>query len=831
MRISNFLALQPDQLADLLDPLPLSIFVKNRDSQILYINPACADLWGCQVEEILGTCGEGFFPAEQIKAFQLRDTAILMAGTSLEYEEPFWSAKHQSNRIGRTTKIPVRNSAGEPEFVFCFTEDITQATETEKALHASEARFEALVSNLQIGILSQGADDQILSCNRKALDLLGMTRDQLMGKSSLDPGWSVVGEDGQPLPLEEHPSIKAKRTGQPVRDVILGVNRPLLGGRIWLQVQAEPLFNPDGSLSHVAVSFVDISALQEARQHALEQQQALERQSAHLQAVVENMADAVVTIDAKGCIQSFNRAASDIFGFLPESVIGRNVSMLMPAPDSAQHDAYLARYAATREARILGMPREVQGRRSDGSVFPIHLSITPTNQGDAPMFVGVMRDITQRRQAEEEIRRLAFYDPLTGLPNRRLLVDRLEKALAAAARHGQHGAVMFIDLDHFKQLNDTLGHAVGDLLLQQVGSRLMGCIRQVDSAARLGGDEFVVLLSELDGQVTEAAMQAANVAEKIMATLEPSYLLGSQPYRITPSIGIAVFRDNEPVDELLKKADIAMYQAKSAGRNTVRFFDPQMQAAAMVRAEMEKEILISMAGEHFELHYQPQVNWQGRSIGVEALLRWRHPIKGMVMPGAFIPAAEESGLILPLGKWVMEEACRQLSRWSGQASAACWTVSVNVSALQLSQPNFVESVRRALLASGANPALLKIELTESVLAKDFEQFTAKMNELKTLGVGFSLDDFGTGYSSLAYLKQLPLDQLKIDRSFVRDLEVDASDAIIARSIVALGHALGLKVVAEGVETAAQRDVLLSFGCDYLQGYYFSRPRPAADLTD
>jgi EAL domain-containing protein (putative c-di-GMP-specific phosphodiesterase class I) len=321
------------------------------------------------------------------------------------------------------------------------------------------------------------------------------------------------------------------------------------------------------------------------------------------------------------------------------------------------------------------------------------------------------------------------------------------------------------------------------------------------------------------------------VAEKIMATLEPSYLLGSQPYRITPSIGIAVFRDNEPVDELLKKADIAMYQAKSAGRNTVRFFDPQMQAAAMVRAEMEKEILISMAGEHFELHYQPQVNWQGRSIGVEALLRWRHPIKGMVMPGAFIPAAEESGLILPLGKWVMEEACRQLSRWSGQASAACWTVSVNVSALQLSQPNFVESVRRALLASGANPALLKIELTESVLAKDFEQFTAKMNELKTLGVGFSLDDFGTGYSSLAYLKQLPLDQLKIDRSFVRDLEVDASDAIIARSIVALGHALGLKVVAEGVETAAQRDVLLSFGCDYLQGYYFSRPRPAADLTD
>jgi EAL domain-containing protein (putative c-di-GMP-specific phosphodiesterase class I) len=256
-----------------------------------------------------------------------------------------------------------------------------------------------------------------------------------------------------------------------------------------------------------------------------------------------------------------------------------------------------------------------------------------------------------------------------------------------------------------------------------------------------------------------------------------------------------------------------------------------MQAAAMVRAEMEKEILISMAGEHFELHYQPQVNWQGRSIGVEALLRWRHPIKGMVMPGAFIPAAEESGLILPLGKWVMEEACRQLSRWSGQASAACWTVSVNVSALQLSQPNFVESVRRALLASGANPALLKIELTESVLAKDFEQFTAKMNELKTLGVGFSLDDFGTGYSSLAYLKQLPLDQLKIDRSFVRDLEVDASDAIIARSIVALGHALGLKVVAEGVETAAQRDVLLSFGCDYLQGYYFSRPRPAADLTD
>lgn len=490
----------------------------------------------------------------------------------------------------------------------------------------------------------------------------------------------------------------------------------------------------------------------------------------------------------------------------------------------------MSRYASTGDAHIIGKPREVQAQRCDGSVFPVHLTVSSIRQGNAQVYVGVLRDITQRRQDEEEIRRLAFYDPLTGLPNRRLLLDRLQKALAASERNRQFGAVMFLDLDHFKQLNDTLGHGVGDLLLQQVAQRMTSCVRQLDSVARLGGDEFVVLLGDLGADSLEAAKQASLVADKIMATLAPAYRLNDQPYRITPSVGIAVFQEREPLDELLKKADIAMYQAKAAGRNTARFFDPAMQAAAVARADTEKELLLALTEGQFELHYQPLVNGAGATVGVEALLRWQHPVKGMVSPAAFIPIAEDTGLILPLGQWVLEEACRQLARWSQMEQAKAWTVSVNVSALQFVQASFVDTVRNALHASGADPGLLKLELTESMLAKDMAQFIGKMTQLKGLGVGFSLDDFGTGYSSLAYLKQLPLDQLKIDRSFVRDLEVDASDAIIARSIVVLGHALGLKIVAEGVETSAQRDVLMGFGCDYLQGYLFSRPRRASELT-
>ena len=560
--------------------------------------------------------------------------------------------------------------------------------------------------------------------------------------------------------------------------------------------------------------------------------------AAHTQSILENMMDGVITIDVHGLMESFNKAASTIFGYTPEEVIGRNVSMLMPEPHQSQHDSYLGRYHATGEAHILGTPREVHGKRKDGTVFPLSLSVSKITRQGRTTFIGVTRDFTQHRLDLEEIRRLAFYDPLTGLPNRRLLMDRLKHAMVTSGRSGQHGALMFLDLDHFKLLNDSQGHELGDLLLKDVAQRLGSCMREGDSLARLGGDEFVVLLEALSPNAPEAASQAEHIANKIQDVLGQPYTLRDNVYTSTPSIGIVVFyQERESIDELLKKADAAMYQAKSAGRNTTCFFDPAMQDAVSAYTELVKDMRRGLAKAEFVLHYQIQVrvgssdNGLPATTGVEALVRWNNATRGMVSPAHFIPLAEETGLILPLGQWVLETACAQLVAWADNPQTAHWTMAVNVSASQFSQPDFVEHVEQALLKTGARPNLLKLELTESMLVSNVDSIIAKMNAIKARGVSFSLDDFGTGYSSLSYLKRLPLTQLKIDQSFVRDVLTDPHDAVIARTIVALGHNLGMKVIAEGVETEGQREFLSSIGCDAYQGYFFGRPGPAEMLTD
>jgi diguanylate cyclase (GGDEF)-like protein/PAS domain S-box-containing protein len=566
------------------------------------------------------------------------------------------------------------------------------------------------------------------------------------------------------------------------------------------------------------------------KQQLLAGQEALQATAQHSQAILDNMVDGVITINAQGLMESFNKAASKIFGYSVDEVLGRNISMLMPAPHRQHHDGYLRHFQHTGEARIIGAPREVEGLRKNGQIFPMSLSVSQVDRAGQPTFIGMVRDTTQRHRQDEEIRRLAFYDPLTGLPNRRMLMDRLKQAIASANRSRQHGAVMFLDLDHFKQLNDTRGHDVGDLLLQQVALRLNNCMREVDCVARLGGDEFVVLLEALSSHAHEAATQTEAIASKILYALSQPYTLREQIHESTPSIGIVVFaQDHTSQDELLKKADVAMYQAKSAGRNTACFFDPAMQAAVLAHAELEKDLRQGLAQNEFLLHYQVQVNGQGVPVGAEALVRWHSPQRGPVPPGQFIGLAEESGLILPLGQWVLETACAQLQAWTQHPATAGWTMAVNVSASQFAQADFVATVVAALQHTGADPQLLKLELTESMLLNDVEDVILKMNELKSQGVCFSLDDFGTGYSSLSHLKRLPLDQLKIDQSFVRDILTDPSDAVIARTIVALGHSLGLAVIAEGVETAAQRDFLAGLGCDAFQGYHFGRPKPADTL--
>jgi diguanylate cyclase (GGDEF)-like protein len=441
------------------------------------------------------------------------------------------------------------------------------------------------------------------------------------------------------------------------------------------------------------------------------------------------------------------------------------------------------------------------------------------------------REISDRTQAEETIRTLAYFDPLTQLPNRLLLRDRLHQALALSRRSGLYGALLFIDLDNFKLLNDSHGHDTGDLMLKEVARRLQSCIREGDSVARLGGDEFVVLIEELDASQEEAASRAEIATEKIIDRLGRAYSLGKVDYHSTASIGITLFPDGDiTVDDMLKRADLAMYQAKSAGRNTLRFFDPAMQAAIEARTMMEAEMRRAVTRGEFLFHYQPQVDNHGRMTGVEALARWPHAERGMIPPASFIPLAEETGLIMAIGEQLLRQACEQLRRWADDPATAHLSISMNVSARQFHDPDFVTVVLANLTAAGADPAKLTLEITESLLLENIDETIAKMEALKAHGIRFSIDDFGTGYSSLAYLKRLPLDELKIDRSFVADIEMDENDAAICTTFISLARLLDLRVVAEGVETDAQRYFLgIVHKCDAMQGYLLGKPVPSEQI--
>jgi diguanylate cyclase (GGDEF)-like protein len=441
-------------------------------------------------------------------------------------------------------------------------------------------------------------------------------------------------------------------------------------------------------------------------------------------------------------------------------------------------------------------------------------------------------DITERKAADEQIQKLAFFDSLTNLPNRRLLQNRLQLAVASTQRHRRHGGLLFIDLDNFKTLNDTHGHSRGDLLLQQVGQRLIACVRECDTVSRLGGDEFVVMLDDLSEDAMVAANQAEAVAEKIRSALHESYQISDFQFHTSASIGITLFGEqSESIEEPLKRADTAMYQAKGAGRNTIRFFDPEMQAAVTALVQLEAELRQALTQHQFLLMYQPQVNAAGGVTGAEALVRWQHPHRGLVAPAEFIRLAEESDLIIPLGAWILETACSQLALWASLPAFAHLRVAVNVSARQFQQTDFVAQTLDILRRTGASPHRLKLELTESMLIDNMASVTTKMATLKSHGVTFSLDDFGTGYSSLSYLKKLPLDELKIDRSFVRDALADPSDAAIARMVTVLAETLGFSVLAEGVESDAQRALLLGQGCRNFQGYFFSHPVPIAQFEE
>jgi diguanylate cyclase (GGDEF)-like protein/PAS domain S-box-containing protein len=590
---------------------------------------------------------------------------------------------------------------------------------------------------------------------------------------------------------------------------------PLIGK--WLEVRAYPF------AEGLAVYFRDVTE----RRKSQEQLMLLETSISRLNDIVV-IAEALPASEFAPRIVFVNDAFEQYTGYGRNEMLGNSPSMLLgPDPQLGELRRMSAALQQHRQVRS-----ELIIYKKDGSWFWVELEIVSVlaPSGQLTHWVAVGRDITQRKAAEDEIHHLAFYDPLTALPNRQLLMDRLEHVLAQSARTRHQGALMFIDLDNFKVLNDTLGHHKGDLLLQKVASRLLSCVRKTDTVARLGGDEFVVMLEDLGDDPDAAAVRARIVAEKVLSYLREPFDLDGHQHYAAASIGVASLNGlQDSVSELLKQADLAMYQAKTLGRNTVCFFDPDMQSAVSAKAAICSDLRIGLREQQFLVHYQPQVDCHGHVTGVEALLRWQHPERGLVVPAEFIPAAEDTGLILPLGQWALEAACEQLAAWATRPETACLSIAVNVSVRQFRYPDFVDMVMAAIQRTDIQPQRLKLELTESLLADRMEITLAKMGTLKAMGVTLSLDDFGMGYSSLSVLKRLPLDQLKIDKSFVADVLTDPNDAAISRAIIALAHSMGLEVMAEGVETQAQRDFLIEQGCSHFQGYLFSKPLPIEQL--
>ena len=679
---------------------------------------------------------------------------------------------------------------------------IAHAEERLKNEAVLRLHHEALAAISQ-GVLITDANRRITYANPAFQQITGYSEGEIIGQT---PAF-LHNKGGETESLNN--LQKAIFSGNQYQGNLLNYKKD--GTPFWSDLSINPVNDAQGKTTHYVGVTRDIT---ETR---------LMHQELRIAATAFESLHGIMVTDSKGVILRVNNAFSEMTGYTAEEVIGKSPALLK----SGRHepDFYDDMWRQLTETGT--WYGEIWDRRKNGDIFPKWQTITAVRGADASTthYVAAFTDISESKAAEAEITNLAFYDPLTQLPNRRLLLDRLQRALVTSVRQQRNGALMFIDLDNFKTLNDTLGHDKGDLLLQQVAKRLSECVREGDTVARIGGDEFVLVLEGLSSNLLDAAGQGELIGEKILESLNQPYDLITQEYHTTPSIGITLFCGHDiGVDELLKQADIAMYQSKAAGRNTLHFFQPDMQASVSARSTLEGDLRKGLRENQFTLAYQPQVfEKHGLVTGVEALLRWNHPIRGAISPVEFIPVAEETGLILPLGLWVLETACTRLASWANDPLTAHLSMAVNVSARQFNHPGFIEQVTNTLASTGANPQLLKLELTESLFLNNVEDTISKMVTLKALGVTFSLDDFGTGYSSLTYLKRLPLDQLKIDQSFIRDVLTDPNDAAITRAVVALGQNLGLKIIAEGVETTGQQKFLAENGCHAYQGYLYSRP--------
>ena len=682
-------------------------------------------------------------------------------------------------------------------------------------LRDKEDRYRASFDQAAVGILHTSLEGRILKCNECFARIVGYSPEELVGSNFQEitpPEDRDSGKSAANHLLSGEASSASFEKRYLRRD----------GSLTWVTLTISIQHDDEGRPLFFLTLVQDINARKQAEELLGAAQEALRLSEERYRTAFQMSLDSInLNRLSDGIYVDCNKAFLETTGYAREEVIGHSsieLNIWENPADRSKLVEILHRQGVCRnfEARL---------RKKKGEMFWVLMSASVIELEGIPCVLSISRDISDVKTAQDEIRHLAFYDPLTELPNRRLLLERLRQTVTASKRCGRQRALLFIDLDNFKSLNDTLGHAVGDLLLKEVGERLTGCVRAVDTAARVGGDEFVVILEDLGRTSEEAAARAGSVAEKILASITQPYVLAGRECRSTASMGITVFGDgNESSSAILQQADIAMYQAKAAGREAIRFFAPALQSAVNARAALEGELHQGIRNREFELWYQPQVD-RGRVVGAEALLRWNHPRRGVLLPAEFISLAEETGLIVALGNQVLEDACRQLAVWAQRRETAWLSVAVNVSPRQFRQADFADRVLAVLETTGANPRSLELEITESLLVEDMEEAIAIMNALRSRGLRLSLDDFGTGYSSLAYLKRLPLDRLKIDSSFVRDMLADAKSKAIAHAIIWLSREMNLPVLAEGVETEEQRAWLAGLGCHAYQGYLFSPPVP------
>jgi diguanylate cyclase (GGDEF)-like protein/PAS domain S-box-containing protein len=708
--------------------------------------------------------------------------------------------------------------------LLAFGQDISEAKAAEERLaaadnelRASEERYRtAFQMNLDAVDICHKENGMFVDVNDAFLRITGFERED------------VIGHTAQEIGIWDNPQDRRKLLDAlSLNSTCSNLEFPYRtkDGRLRLGRLSVTPIELDGTPCILSVTR-DVTEANEARKHLAKAQEALRASEEHYRTIFQTSIDGIaISRMDDGKFIDVNQAFLNIVKYEREEIVGRTSTELGVWSDELIRQDITEVLRRDSYFRNLTIPY----KRKNGEIFWIHLSASAIELDGVPCILSIIRDTSEIRAAEERIKDLSYRDPLTHLPNRRMLLERLLNVPDMGAEGTHKRALLLINLDDFKKLNDAHGNQIGDLLLQEVGRRLIACVRGADTVARCGGDDFAVLLDDLGNIPEPAASQAKIVAEKIRTALSQTYMLDGRECHSPCSIGITVFGD-EPKNahQIFQQAELAMRQARVAGRNTTHFFDPALQSAANARAAIEEDLYKAIKTNQFVLYYQPQVE-EGRLIGVECLIRWNHPTRGLMNPAEFIPMTEESGLILPLGDWVLNTACEQIAAWSRRRQMKDIPVAVNISARQFRQPEFVELALAALYRTGANPHNLKLELTESMLRENIEEVIAKMTELKSHGLRFSLDDFGVGYSSLSYLKRLPLDQLKIDISFVRDILVDASSGAIAQTIVSLGQVMSLSVIAEGVETEEQRDFLVRLGCRAFQGYLFSKPLPLEEF--